>query len=108
MFFIVERKGTYFVKIQDSPNNPHNLKLISIQDCRQCVIMSTLDRENLDNHLVDKSSVLCALNIRQIQMKRAGLLSQQSLTGKRRSYHDIAGKKLMRQNRIHTLTTLSN
>jgi hypothetical protein len=41
--------------------------------------MSTLDHGNLDNYLVDKSSVLCALSIRQIEMKRAGLLSQRSL-----------------------------
>jgi hypothetical protein len=41
--------------------------------------MSTLDHGNLDNYLVDKSSVLRALSIRQIEMKRAGLLSQRSL-----------------------------
>jgi hypothetical protein len=70
--------------------------------------MSTLDRGNLDTYLVDKSSVLCALNIRQIQMKRAGLLSRQSLCGKHRAHQDIAGNKLMCQNRIYTLTALSN
>jgi hypothetical protein len=70
--------------------------------------MSTLDRGNLDSYLVDKSSVLCALSIRQIQMKRAGLLSQRSLVGKRKSDQDINSVKLMRQHRICTLTTLSN
>ncbi len=84
------------------------MKLISIDNCRQCVIMSTLDRGNLDSYLVDKSSVLCALSIRQIQMKRAGLLSQRSLVGKRKSDQDINSVKLMRQHRICTLTTLSN
>ena len=70
--------------------------------------MSTLDRGNLDSYLVDKSSVLCALSIRRIEMKRAGLLSQQSLIRKSRGDIDRIGKKLMRQNKIYTLTTLSN
>jgi hypothetical protein len=70
--------------------------------------MSTLDRGNLDTYLVDKSSVLCALNIRQIQMKRAGLLSRHSLTEKRKADQDMTDNKLMHQNRIHTLTALSN
>ncbi len=70
--------------------------------------MPKVDRENLDNYLVDKSSVLCAFNIRQIQMKRAGLLSQRSLVGKRKSDQSINSTKLMRQNRVCTLTTLSN
>ncbi len=67
--------------------------------------MSTLDRGNLDSYLVDKSSVLCALSIRQIQLKRAGLLSQRR---KSKSDQNINNAKLMRQNRICTLTTLSN
>jgi hypothetical protein len=70
--------------------------------------MSTLDRGNLDTYLVDKSSIMCALSIRQIQLKRAGLLSQYSFTSKRRSGQDMTGIKLIHQNRIHTLTTLSN
>jgi hypothetical protein len=70
--------------------------------------MSTVDRGNLDSYLVDKSSVLCALSIRQIQMKRAGLLSQRNLIGKRKSDQSINSGKLMRQNRVCTLTTLSN
>jgi hypothetical protein len=70
--------------------------------------MSTLDRGNLDSYLVDKSSVLCALSIRQIEMKRAGLLSQQSLVRQSKSDQNINSVKLMRQNRVCTLTTLSN
>ncbi|CAF3689883.1 unnamed protein product [Adineta steineri] len=93
--------------LNGSPINPYNLKLISIHDCRQCVIMSTVDRGNLDTYLVDKSSVLCALTIRQIQMKRVGLLSQYSLTGRGRVNQYITGTKVLRQNWINTLTTLT-
>jgi hypothetical protein len=70
--------------------------------------MSTLDRGNLDTYLVDKSSVLCALSIRQIEMKWAGLLSDLSLTKKGKVDQDMTGTKFMHQKRIHTLTTLSN
>jgi hypothetical protein len=66
--------------------------------------MSTLDRGNLDTYLVDKSSVLCALSIRQIQLKQAGLLSQYSLTGKGKAGQNMP----ICQNRIQTLTALSN
>lgn len=29
-----------------------------------CVIMSTIDRDTTDTHLIDKSSILCSLNIK--------------------------------------------
>ncbi|CAF0949052.1 unnamed protein product [Adineta ricciae] len=93
--------------LDGSPNNPYNLKLISIHDCRQCVIISTLDRGNLDTYLVDKSSILCALTIRQIQLKKVGLLSQHSLLGMNKLSQHKTGSKLLRQNWIHTLTTLT-
>jgi len=70
--------------------------------------MSTLDRGNLDTYLVDKSSVLCALSIRQIQLKQAGLLSQYSLTGKGKADQNMTAIMPLRQNRIQTLTALSN
>ena len=79
------------------------MKLISIDHCRQCVIMSASDRGNLDSYLVDKSSVLCALSIRRIEMKRAGLFSHE----KSEIDEHIDGNKQIRQNRIYTLTTLS-
>jgi hypothetical protein len=106
-FLILERMTFYFIETQCSPINPHHLKLISIHDCRQCVIMSTVDRGNLDTYLVDKSSVLCALTIRQIQLKRADLLSDLSLTRKSKTHLDMTGSKFIRHNRIQTLTTLS-
>ncbi|CAF1499284.1 unnamed protein product, partial [Rotaria sordida] len=93
--------------LNGSPINPYNLKLISIQDCRQCVIMSMLDHGNVDKYLVDKSSVLCALSIRQIEMKSAGLISARSLTRKSRIESDMTQLKVTHHNRIHTLTTLT-
>ena len=60
-----------------------------------------LDSGNLDTYLVDKSSVLCALSIRQLEMKSAGFLSDPTLARKSKV-------SFIRQNRIQTLTTLSN
>jgi hypothetical protein len=70
------------------------------------VIISTLDRENQDTYLVDKSSVLCTLNIRQIEMKSAGFVSAINLTGQ--NTLDTTQTMFLLQNRIRTLTTLSN
>lgn len=70
--------------------------------------MSASDRGNLDSHLVDKSSVLCALSIRRIEMKRAGLFSQRNAGRKSKVEQNMTENELMRQNRIYTLTTLSN
>lgn len=108
IYLILKKNKVYRIETQDSPINPYNLKLISIENCRQCVIMSTLDRGNLDTYLVDKSSVLCALSIRQIQLKQAGLLSQYSLTGKGKADQNMTAIMPLRQNRIQTLTALSN
>jgi hypothetical protein len=71
------------------------------------VIISTLDRENQDTYLVDKSSVLCTLNVRQIEMKSAGFVSALNLTGHSTSDLTANQTKLLLQNRIRTLTTLS-
>jgi hypothetical protein len=72
------------------------------------VIISTLDRENQDTYLVDKSSVLCTLNIRQIEMKSAGFVSALNLTGQ--STVDVNANQaiVLLQNKIRTLTALSN
>ncbi len=70
------------------------------------MIISTLDRENQDTYLVDKSSVLCTLNIRQIEMKSAGFVSAINLTGQ--NTLDTTQTMFLLQNRIRTLTTLSN
>ncbi len=72
------------------------------------MIISTLDRENQDTYLVDKSSVLCTLNIRQIEMKSAGFVSALNLTGQ--STVDVNANQaiVLLQNKIRTLTALSN
>ena len=68
--------------------------------------MSTLDCGNLDTYLLDRSSVLCALSIRQLQLKRAGLLPQNSLPVKCKAGHDMTPIKPLRRNRIHMLLHL--
>ncbi|CAF3523617.1 unnamed protein product [Rotaria sordida] len=93
--------------LNGSPSNPYNLQLICIQDCRQCVIISTLDRENQDTYLVDKSSVLCTLNIRQIEMKSAGFVSIMNLTGQNSFDINTNQAMVLLQNKIRTLTTLT-
>lgn len=65
---------------QGSPSNPCNLKSLSIDKCRQCVIISKISTENSDSYLVDKSSVLCALNIKHIQNKINSIKTINTLT----------------------------
>lgn len=71
------------------------------------MIISTLDRENQDTYLVDKSSVLCTLNIRKIEMKAAGFVSALNVTGQNNLDMNLNQQMFLLQNRIRTLTTLS-
>lgn len=71
------------------------------------MIISTLDRENQDTYLVDKSSVLCTLNIRKIEMKSAGFVSAMNITGQNSLDLNLNQQIFLLQNRIRTLTTLS-
>jgi len=47
-----------------SPNDRSNLRAVNIQFCDMCVIISSIDRDTNDTHLIDKSSILCSLNIK--------------------------------------------
>lgn len=72
--------------------------------------MSIIDRANFDNYLVDKSSVLSALTIRQIQFKRNELIQDLSFTRKLKSEiiePNPSEIKLTKSNKIATLTALS-
>ena len=41
-----------------------------------CVVLSSIDRENSDEHLIDKSAILCSLNIKAMNFEDSvGLLS---------------------------------
>ena len=71
------------------------------------MIISTLDRENQDTYLVDKSSVLCTLNIRQIEMKSAGFVSAMNLAGQSTIDLNANQAMVLLQNKIRTLTALS-
>ena len=97
-----------FLCFEASPNNPYNLKLVSIYDCRQCVIISSLDRGNLDTYLVDKSSVLCTLTVQQIAMKSIGFRSDVDEIEQNNSDPTTNETKSKSPKSIHTLTTLSN
>ena len=70
--------------------------------------MSIIDRGNFDNYLVDKSSVLSALTIRQIQFKRNELIQDLSFTRKSQIIEQNTPEiKLTKSNKIATLTALS-
>ena len=71
------------------------------------MIISTLDREYQDTYLVDKSSVLCTLNIRQIEMKSAGFVSALNLAGQSTIDLNANQAMVLLQNKIRTLTALS-
>lgn len=60
--------------------------------------MSTLDHIHMDLRLVDKTSVLCALTIRQIEMKQNGLTSTSPAQCRKDSLNLI---------RVNTITALS-
>lgn len=47
-----------------SPNDRSLLRAVNIQFCDMCVIISSILRETSDTHLIDKSSILCSLNIK--------------------------------------------
>lgn len=47
-----------------SPNSRSLLRSINIQFCDMCVIISGIDRDSTDEHLIDKSAILCSLNIK--------------------------------------------
>ena len=47
-----------------SPNSRSLLRSVNIQFCDMCVIISSIDRESTDEHLIDKSAILCSLNIK--------------------------------------------
>lgn len=70
--------------------------------------MSTLDRGNLDTYLVDKSSILCALTIRQISMQCAGLHTDFGVARKSKTDHDMPKINSVFHNHIQTLTAISN
>jgi potassium large conductance calcium-activated channel subfamily M alpha protein 1 len=56
-----------FPKIKILPGSPYSRSLLrsaNIQMCSMCVILSSIDRDSQDEHLIDKSAILCSLNIK--------------------------------------------
>ena len=52
------------------------LRSANIQFCDMCVIISSIDRRTTDEHLIDKSAILCSLNIKAMNFAdTVGLLS---------------------------------
>ena len=64
----IESKSLHLIRmvfaLKGSPNDRSNLRAVNIQFCDMCVIISSIDRDTTDTHLVDKSSILCSLNIK--------------------------------------------
>ena len=90
-----------------SPNDRSVLRAVNIQFCDMCVIMSSIDHDTNDTHLVDKSSILCSLNI-----KAMGFDDNVSILGD--SYHILPPvlnppntNKLMTTSHVPMLTELS-
>ena len=56
-----------FPKIKILPGSPYSRSLLrsaNVQFCDMCVILSSIDRDSHDEHLIDKSAILCSLNIK--------------------------------------------
>jgi potassium large conductance calcium-activated channel subfamily M alpha protein 1 len=47
-----------------SPNSRSLLRSANIQFCDMCVVISSIERESQDENLIDKSAILCSLNIK--------------------------------------------
>lgn len=91
-----------------SPNDRSVLRAVNIQFCDMCVIMSSIDHDTNDTHLIDKSSILCSLNI-----KAMGFDDNVSILGD--SYHILPpginhpnSHKLTATSHVSMLTELSN
>ena len=54
---------------QGSPNSRSCLRALNIQLCNMCVIISSIDRVSNDEHLIDKSAILCSLNIKAMNFE---------------------------------------
>ena len=49
---------------QGSPLNRSNLRVIRVNRCHMCVILTTNESSTDDPTLIDKESILCSLNIK--------------------------------------------
>ena len=52
-----------------SPNSRSCLRALNIQLCNMCVIISSIDRVSTDEHLIDKSAILCSLNLKAMNFE---------------------------------------
>jgi potassium large conductance calcium-activated channel subfamily M alpha member 1 len=52
-----------------TPNSRSCLRALNIQLCNMCVIISSIDRVSTDEHLIDKSAILCSLNIKAMNFE---------------------------------------
>lgn len=52
------------MSFQGSPNSRSLLRSANIQFCDMSVIISSIDRDSNDENLIDKSAILCSLNIK--------------------------------------------
>lgn len=60
-----------------SPNSRSLLRSVNIQFCDMAVVLSSIDRDAQDENLIDKSAILCSLNIKAMNFDdSAGLIGQ--------------------------------
>ncbi|RNA42804.1 Calcium-activated potassium channel subunit alpha [Brachionus plicatilis] len=60
-----------------SPNSRSLLRSVNIQFCDMAVVLSSIDRDAQDENLVDKSAILCSLNIKAMNFDDStGLIGQ--------------------------------
>ena len=50
--------------LKGSPNSRTCLRSVNVQFCDMCVVISSIDRESTDLHLIDKAAILCSLNVK--------------------------------------------
>lgn len=64
-----------FHNFQGSPLNRANLRAININNCETCIILSArkTSNHNEDPSLIDKSAILCSLNIKSMTFDDAGI-----------------------------------
>ena len=95
-----------------SPNDRSNLRAVTIQYCSMCVIISSTQRDTTDTYLVDKSSILCSLNIRAMEFEDDTELFEEGLNESKQCISSIAfssnsSVKFFKNIHVPVLTELS-
>ncbi|KAH8851255.1 Calcium-activated potassium channel slo-1 [Schistosoma japonicum] len=97
-----------------SPLNRANLRAAGVERCSTCVVLSSLyDNSGRPSLMVDKESILCTLNIRQLladanktnDISNASLLSTNSKCGSTYFNPLVASGNIFESNVLHSLSS---